>query len=231
MDSRFFLVMMLGVASMGPVQAGVLNGGLFFGKKPVKNPVERVPELIGILKTDGDEDKRADAASELRQYDPTDFPVIVPVLIDALANDKKPSVRAESAISLSKIRPVSPMVGQALENSISNDASMRVRIQSRSSLLQYNLAGYRSAPKNIESAIQSGEPPLLDAPTIIPPLPVSKGSPVAAKPTSRMSLVAPGSNPILKPVPSAKKAEPLKLEPLRNDSKSKVIEGPELLPN
>ena len=53
MDSRFFLVMMLGVASMGPVQAGVINGSLFFGKKPVKNPVERVPELIGILKTDG----------------------------------------------------------------------------------------------------------------------------------------------------------------------------------
>lgn len=231
MDSRFFLVMMLGVASMGPVQAGVINGSLFFGKKPVKNPVERVPELIGILKTDGDEDKRADAASELRQFDPVTFPVIVPVLIDALTNDKKPSVRAEAAISLSKIRPVSPLVGQALENSVSKDASMRVRIQARSSLLQYNLAGYRSAPKNIESAIQSGEPPLIDAPTIIPPLPVSNGAAVNAKPTSRMNLLAPGSNPVLKPVPSSKKAEPLKLEPINKDGKAKVIEGPELLPN
>ena len=46
MDSRFFLVMMLGVSSMGPVQAGVINGSLFFCKKPVKNPTERVPELI-----------------------------------------------------------------------------------------------------------------------------------------------------------------------------------------
>jgi len=223
--------MMLGVASMGPVQAGVINGSLFFGKKPVKNPVERVPELIGILKTDGDEDKRADAASELRQFDPIVFPVIVPVLIDALATDKKPSVRAEAAIALSKIRPVSPLVGQALENSISKDASMRVRIQARSSLLQYNLAGYRSAPKNIESAIQSGEPPLVDVPTIIPPLPASNRTPVNAKPASRMSLLAPGSNPILKPVPSPKKAEPLKLEPLKKDRNSKVSEGPELLPN
>lgn len=231
MDSRFFLVMMLGVASMGPVQAGVINGSLFFGKKPVKNPVERVPELIGILKTDGDEDKRADAASELRQFDPVTFPVIVPVLIDALANDKKPSVRAEAAISLSKIRPVSPVVGQALENSVSKDASMRVRIQARSSLLQYNLAGYRSAPKNIESAIQSGEPPLIDAPTIIPPLPVSNGTAVNAKPTSRINLLTPGSNPVLKPVPSFKKTEPLKLEPINKDGKAKVIEGPELLPN
>jgi hypothetical protein len=30
--------MMLGVASMGPVQAGVINCILFFGKKPVKKP-------------------------------------------------------------------------------------------------------------------------------------------------------------------------------------------------
>ncbi len=231
MDSRFFLVMMLGVASMGPVQAGVINGSLFFGKKPVKNPTERVPELIGILKTDGDEDKRADAVSELRQFDTAAFPMIVPILIEALANDKKPSVRAEAAISLSKIRPVSPFVGQALENSVSKDASMRVRIQARSSLLQYNLAGYRSAPKNIESAIQSGEPPLLDTPTIIPPLPVSNGLPVTAKPTSRMNLLNLGTNPALKPVPSSKKAEPLKLEPLKKDSKVKVIDGPELLPN
>jgi hypothetical protein len=35
----------------------------------------------------------------------------------------------------------------------------------------------------------------------------------------------------LKPVPSSKKAEPLKLEPLKKDSKVKVIDGPELLPN
>jgi HEAT repeats len=231
MDSRFFLIMMLGVASVGPIQAGIINGGLFFGKKPAKNPAERVPELIGVLKSDGDEDKRADAASELRQFDPVAFPMIVPVLIEALINDKKPSVRAEAAISLSKIRPVSPLVGQALENAVSKDASMRVRIQARSSLLQYNLAGYRSAPKNIESAVQSGEPPLADAPVVIPPLPVSNGTPVPAKPTSRINLMVPGTSPSLRPVPSSKSPEPLKLEPIKKDSKVKVIDGPELLPN
>jgi hypothetical protein len=123
------------------------------------------------------------------------------------------------------------LVGQALENAVSKDASMRVRIQARSSLLQYNLAGYRSAPKNIESAVQSGEPPLADAPVVIPPLPVSNGTPVPAKPTSRINLMVPGTSPSLRPVPSSKSPEPLKLEPIKKDSKVKVIDGPELLPN
>src|SRR4051812_32140423 len=63
-----------------PCLAFPLSAGIIFGKKPKPNPKERVPELIAIVKTDGDENKRASAADELRQYDPTMFPEIVPVL-------------------------------------------------------------------------------------------------------------------------------------------------------
>src|SRR5205085_8876672 len=113
---------------------------------------------------DGDENKRARAAEELRQYDPAAFPDIVPVLIDVLVNDKKPAVRAEAAQSLGKLRPVSQQAGQALEYALTKDPSMRVRLQARSALMQYHWSGYRSASKKDAPPppLESKEPPPAD---------------------------------------------------------------------
>jgi hypothetical protein len=136
--------------------------GIFFGKKNKKpTPAERVPELLAQVKSDGDESKRAAAAQELRQYDPGQFPMIVPVLIEVLLTDSKPVVRAEAAQSLGKIRPISQQAGMALEQALANDSSMRVRLQARSSLLQYHWSGYRSARKD-DLVPQTKEPPLAD---------------------------------------------------------------------
>ncbi len=97
--------------------------GFLFGKKATKpDPATRVPELIVIVKTDGDEGKRAAAAEELRQYDPTAQPDIVPVLVDVLMHDAKPSVRSEAAASLGKLRPVNPQAGWALEQAVAHDS-------------------------------------------------------------------------------------------------------------
>src|SRR5262245_47583328 len=102
--------------------------GIFFGKKPpAKSPQERIPELITILKTDGDENKRCAAAEELRTFETQAHPEIVAILIEVLQNDAKPSVRAEAAQSLGKIRPITLPAGQALEQALAKDASMRVR--------------------------------------------------------------------------------------------------------
>lgn len=132
--------------------AAHVSAGVFFGRNKKKPPPsERVPELIGVIQSDGDESKRAEAAEELRQYDPAAFPSIEPVLIDALLKDRKAGVRSEAAQSLSKLRPVSQDAGQALEKALHNDPSMRVRLQVRRALLEYHWAGYRSG---------SGTPPL-----------------------------------------------------------------------
>src|SRR5437773_1101713 len=56
-----------------PVWAGPAHAQLF-GKRLKANPVQRVPELIMIVKTDADERKRAAAADELRDYDSKQFP-------------------------------------------------------------------------------------------------------------------------------------------------------------
>lgn len=145
-----------------PALASPSYAGIFFGKKPRKpTPAERVPELLAQAKTDGDESKRAAAAQELRQYDPAQFPMIVPVLVDVLLTDKKPAVRAEAAQSLGKIRPISQQAGMALEQALSNDSSMRVRLQARSSLLQYHWSGYHNTRKD-DLVPQTKEPPLAD---------------------------------------------------------------------
>jgi hypothetical protein len=165
----WFLLVPVLIGWAQPAQAGI-----FFGRNNKKpEPRERVPELVTVLKTDRDEDKRVHAAEELRQYDPVAFPIIIPALIDALQTDKRPSVRAEAAQSLGKLRPVSEQAGQALEKALAGDASMRVRLQARSSLLQYHWAGYRTrkagqSPSNKEPPLGNDRvPPLID--TISPP--------------------------------------------------------------
>jgi hypothetical protein len=219
MRRRLLLVLLLVVMLPIPATAGIL-----FGKKtPKPTPQERVPELIKIIQTDGDENKRADAVEELRQYDPVQFPDIVPTLIDALLNDKKPSVRSEAAHSVSKLRPVSPMVGQALEAALANDSAMRVRMSARSALLSYQWAGYRSNGKKDDPLTTTKEPPLADPPdkkpipappTVIPArmTPVPQPAPKPPIPTQPWN--PPSQGPALEPppaplpVPGPKPSEP-----------------------
>src|SRR5262245_25737438 len=148
--------------------------GLFKKKPPpMIDPAKRVPELLGIAKTGTDEDERADAIEELRKFDPQAFPDIVPTLLDVLQNDPKPTVRAEAVSTLAKLRPVSQAVGQALEQTLSRDTSMRVRIQARSALLQYHWAGYRTPKKDAVPPPDGKDPPPPVISTTNPPTPPS----------------------------------------------------------
>ncbi len=193
MRHRWLLILVL-----APLVSRSAAAGIIFGKKPSKpNPSERVPELLALVKTDGDENKRVNAVLELRQFDLASYPDIVPVLIDVLLNDKKPAVRSEAAQTLGKLRPVDPKVGQALEQAVAKDASMRVRLQARSSLLQYHWSGYRSANpgKKDDPLIQSQEPPLAPPSDKAPP--VIKTTNVPPQPTEKA--------PAARPVPPAPK--------------------------
>lgn len=147
--------------------AGLPAHAQFFFKKNRPAPAQRVPELILTLKTEADERKRAQAAEELRDYDAKVYAEIVPVLIDVLHNDKKPGVRIEALNSLYRLRPVSQAAGHAIEYAASGDESLRVRLQAKSALLKYHLAGYSNNGKNEPSAFQptTAEPPLADPPS------------------------------------------------------------------
>jgi len=145
-NCRFVLGIVVPLMVTLPAPAGVI-----FGKHSKPNPSERVPQLIATVKTDTDEDKRAAATRELRDFDPAAFPELIPVLIDVLQHDTKASVRAEAAQSLGKLRPISQEAGWALEQA-THDSALRVRWQARSALMSYRISGYRSPPKAEELA-------------------------------------------------------------------------------
>ena len=151
------------------------------------------------------------AAEELKNYDPLLFPEIVPALVSALQNDAKSNVRIEAVQSLGKIRPVNQTAGEALERALAGDAAMRVRLQARSTLMQYHWAGYRNGKSN-------------DVPPLVPTKDVPKGGeklPPAIQtttgfPTSKeppLAPVEPIPAPQLRPVPVPTPA-PVEVKPI-----------------
>lgn len=218
---RPLLITALMVGLVAPLQAGP-----FFGrKKPTVDPKVRVPELLTILKSDLDAGKRSRAAEELRTIEPTEFPDIVPALIAVLQNDTHQAVRIDAAITLGKYRPVQQVVGEALEEALEKDRSMRVRLQARTQLLQYYWAGYRSSKKEVpplptapaaEPARGIGRflPPIrtTSQPTPTPtPAPPLANPPVGAPPvrstTTEPPLAAPAKPPVtITPMPAIKPA-------------------------
>jgi hypothetical protein len=238
MHRRYLLVALSVLLAVLP--AGHASAGIFFGKKTKTTPTERVPELLRDLKSDGDEHKRSSAAEELRQYDPQQFPEMIPALIDALLSDNKPGVRAEAAQTLGKLRPVTTAVGNALEQALAKDGSMRVRLQARSSLLQYRWAGYSPTAKEQAPPTQSKEPPL--APTLSKEPPLAPEPPAAAAPkfTPMPAATTTGLPTAPRPLPvgpSAKPAVPAATNrpaatPASLNKTPKVEEdkGPELTP-
>jgi hypothetical protein len=183
---------------------------LFGGKKNKTPPQQRVPELITILKQDKDSHKRESAAEELRQYDPTQFPDIIPVLIEALQSDPSAGVRIEAATSLGRLRPISVPAGQALEKSASGDSNLRVRIQARTSLTYYQLSGYH-APKGKDIPAPTG--PALKPGTTTEEPPLATGANEQWWKNGQQ--LPPGSATGYRPLPSA---PPSKVVP--------VVDGP-----
>jgi hypothetical protein len=162
------------------------RAGIIFNRHPKQNPTQQVPVLINTARSDQDDRRRGSAVQELREYDPTAYPEIVPTLIAVAQSDPRSSVRLEALQSLARLRPVSQAAGQAIQRASENDGSIRVRLQARTMLWQYHLSGYRG-PGNPDGsapgAIKTDEPPLAD-PQAEPPLAVPGGPAVSAEPSS-----------------------------------------------
>jgi hypothetical protein len=127
--------------------------------RKVKTPDDtKISAWISVLLEDPDETKRINAAIELRNIDPKNHPDAIEALMEALKSDKRPSVRAEAANSLGRIRGGQDLAGPVLEEALANDGSMRVRLQARSALMGLYLSGYRSASgKSIPKAEETQE--------------------------------------------------------------------------
>lgn len=155
---RILLVLALALVATTPASAQL------FGKRPAPKgpPAQRVPELLVALKSDIDERKRIAAAEELQHFDLKEFPAIVPSLVEALERDPKTGVRLEVVHALGKLRPVSQPAGLALEKAAAHDASIRVRLQARTALMWYYMAGYTAKGGDQPPTVKTTEPPLAD---------------------------------------------------------------------
>ena len=212
MSRRWLFIALLAIP-LTAILAGPGRAGIIFGRKKEKiEPKNRVPELLTTLKSDRDADRRMHAAEELRNYDPVVFPEIIPALVAALQGDAKSSVRIEAAQSLGKIRPVNQAAGEALERAVSGDPAMRVRLQARSTLMQYHWAGFRNGKAGDVPPLappKSGDnlpPAIRTTPgTTTPRLPSSKEPPLAS--------VEPTPTPVLRPVPLPT-PRPVEVKPL-----------------
>jgi HEAT repeats len=170
----------------------------FLFRKTRPNPSQRVPELILILKTETDERKRAQAAEELRDYDPATFMEMIPVLLDVLQHDQKMSVRLEALNSLAKYRPVQPTTLSAIEKAASDDESWRVRWQAKTTLPKLQLSllttrkGNNSAPGNHPT---TDEPPLLEVGAMPPMNPLAAPIPTGDTPPRPFPPMPPAKTP------------------------------------
>jgi hypothetical protein len=190
-----------------------------FGKRPKVNPQERVPELLGKVKSDKEERQRISAASELRQYDGAAFPQIAFTLIDVMQSDASSSVRLEAAVSLARLRPSTQEASQALQQAASKDSSLRVRMQARTSLMFYHVS---NSPRKTEPqgpilpttpmsnpvvTPTQGTAPANGPPLVMPrPLPNGPRQPATfPTPTAEPPLLQPvapsGQGPLLTPPP------------------------------
>jgi HEAT repeats len=220
---------------------GTISAGIF-SKKTKPNPAERVPTLIATLRVDADERKRSSAAEELKQYDPAMFPEIIPTLAEAAQHDSKSGVRLEAIQSLAKLRPITQRAGAAIEQA-THDDSMRVRMQARTLLWQYHLAGYK-ASKTPDITIPSGtihteEPPLAvqqELPSVstfqkpVPTAPtvgyVSPATPPSAPQSNLWGATTMNPNPL----PAQPKAVPLGPRPLSSGPAQVQSSAPQPLP-
>ncbi len=157
--------------------------GILFNRHPKPNPSERVPILIAEVKTGTPERKREAAAEELGKYDPNAFPEIVPILAEVAQQDASAAVRLEALKTLTHLRPVSQPAGWALEQAAEKDAAFRVRMQARTLLWQYHLAGYRTGGK--------GEPPLASGSGSSKEPPLAAPAPVRVNPSGEPPLADP----------------------------------------
>lgn len=179
MKGYLYLILLVAPAIALPAQ-----GGIFTYKPNTARPKPemQVPGLLYTVKADPNESKRAAAAAELREFDARLFPDMVPVLVDVLQNDTKPSVRREAAISLGRF-PVTPLAGKALQEASSKDPSLKVRLHAWSAYKFYQLHGYHEQPvAPLPKVIGTAEPPLDHHAVTYTPRTVAHSAPVVANP-------------------------------------------------
>ena len=124
-------------------------------KKPLS--LERMGQLLTILRSDLNEDNRAQAARELSGADGAQYPEVASYLIEALRHDPKPAVRCEALESLVRLRPITTEAGKAID-AAKEDGSFKVRWKARTASRTYHAAGYQDPGAEKKAATPPAPP-------------------------------------------------------------------------
>ncbi len=141
------LVGVVGLVGVAERPACGVDFGLGFFKRrqaKVDAPVSKAKQLVEVLRTDPDEARRKDAATELKAIDPRSNPEVIPGLVASVQKDPSPAVRIEAVRVLGDLKPVSEPAGLALEAAVKADPDPKVREAIGAALWQYHLNGYRT---------------------------------------------------------------------------------------
>ena len=200
---HLLLPVVVAVSTAYPAQAQL------FSRKIRLNNMQ-VPELIVTARSDPDERKRVAALEQLREFDVKTYPEMIPSLIEVMLKDARPGVRMEAMHSLARIRPVTPAVGQALQQTAQNDDNWRVRMQTRTQLWMTGYHGGNGNAVNNQqtnpNAPTTAEPPLANTTAINKPAP-----PVNTPPANITAITKPAPQPINVPTPA--QAQPPTADP------------------
>jgi hypothetical protein len=162
------------------IGAGFLtsSAGLGDGNPLVRTRLEqaRINQLIPIIQSDPDENKRNAAVAELSRADPRLSAGVIQVVTEALLKDPSPTVRLTAVGVIGRYKTVFSLAGLALETAMESDASPVVRKAAKQALWEYHLIGYKSAREVDAFTRQTPEPPLAKPARL--PVPVTAEPPV-----------------------------------------------------
>jgi hypothetical protein len=205
---RLSLSLAIAMSCVGGIDAGIINRNKAKtpspppaaapGKLPASaQPVQRVDQLIQVLRTDPDERRRLTAVVEISKVDGQQAPQVVDALLDALRQDPSAAVRAGAAGALGRLRPMTTPVAHALEEAMQTDHSPRVKTAAKAALAVYAKAGYR--PQATPTAPQQRLPlptPLAKTPTLAPGpvVPLDRSPPPSRLPPTRGIVLQPSGD-------------------------------------
>ena len=184
----FFLVPVALFAALPLQAAGLFNRKSNQAAQAKPKADDATALIVRTLRTDADERRRAYAAESLARFDLKQHPQAGFALIEALSRDSSQLVRGAVVESLSKMRPMTQQVAEALEQASLADSSNQVRTAAGNALMPFVQAGYRPAKREaanlakaqppaprgarpqpplerIPSPNETSEPPLADANT------------------------------------------------------------------
>ncbi len=183
---------------------GLADGG---SVKATRLDSSRLHQLVQIVHSDADEQRRKAAVIELGKADPKLNTEVIQAVTHALLKDPSAAVRLTAVEVITRYRSVFTVAGLALESAVESDPSQIVRTAARQALWEYHLIGYKSVKWGDGFLPQTAEPPIARpararTPVTAEPPVVTVAAQAPAPAVAQLPAVTPAPGPRVAPLPA-----------------------------